>query len=145
MMTESTEEEREIEFMLEEQERLVRERDAVVAERDHLKATVEKMAELVSVAEKRAAMILRAGREVKATLTGLLIHRAPGGGFAFRLPYRELGYPGLTPHSGYMKTDNREMFFLFESYEKADEALFKIVEAKIFDVERLVGSHENAD
>lgn len=145
-MTDSTEEEREIEFLAEENERLIQERDIARAELDMLKKSLKAIMETCREQRERADGLLRAGQEIKSALMGLLILRDPHGtGFVLRLPRQEGGYPGLLPNLDYTMADFRECHYLFSTYDDADAALFSIVLDRIGEVERSIGVSPNGD
>lgn len=143
-MTDETEEDREFEVLLEENERLVRERDVARAERDMLQRTITELSHTLREEAVRTTGLLRAGQEIKAALMGLMIWRDVRGGFSLRLPSRIGGYPEIPEKLSYTRVDDRECCcLLFERFEDADEALFSVVLKRIEETAHFLGSSRN--
>lgn len=134
-MTENSEEDREIELLVEENERLLLELKITQAQLRAAEKTSEELAKLVRDASKHVDQIVRAGRDIKLALMDLIIFRLPSGECVLRLPKCKGGYSTLLSHDA--TEDDQDFYFRFKDYASADMALFDVVVAKLLESDRI--------
>lgn len=128
-MFEDSEEAREIELMVEENERLTAELKVVQAQLESAEHISALLVRFAHEADDRIESLLQAGRDIKSMLMDLLIFHSPDGGYVLRLPKCKGGYESLLFHE--VSEDDDDFYFKFSDLKNARSALFEVIVEKV--------------